>query len=88
MSDKGEAKKALDALRDRHPDVYRDIVERQYDVVNFSPADVDGVDVLDLGAHVGIFTLFCLSHGARSVPWRRTPRPSGSLRPIPGRSPR
>ena len=57
----------LEGLKERHAKVYENIVENNYSDVDFDPKDVDGKDILDLGAHIGTFSLFCLMHGARSV---------------------
>jgi len=58
---------AIFKLKDRHPVVFKDIIEKQYGSMAFKPDDAKDVSVLDLGAHVGLFSMFMLSHGAKAV---------------------
>lgn len=56
-----EAMKAIDAP------LFDDIVAQGFHRVNFLPSDVKDKAVLDLGAHIGVFTALAVAHGARSV---------------------
>ena len=62
-----DVSKKLESLKERHAKIYTDIVEKNYSDMRFEPKDVCGKDILDLGAHIGVFSLFCLMHGAKSV---------------------
>ena len=51
----------------KHGVVFNDIVEMEYKRIGFLPSDVFGKKVIDIGAHVGIFSLLCQALGARSI---------------------
>lgn len=57
----------LKELQPRHPQIHKAMSENQYAEVLFKPEDVSGISVMDVGAHVGFFSLLCLSHGATCV---------------------
>lgn len=55
------------ALRQRHPHVYHEIIEQEYRVIQFKPELVRGRQVVDVGAHVGVFSLLCQACGAGGI---------------------
>jgi len=59
--------KVIGSLKDRQTVIFKDIIEKQYSSMAFTPKDAKDVSVLDLGAHVGIFSLFMVAHGAKAV---------------------
>jgi len=55
-------------LKAHDPKLYEDIVETGFFRADLKPEeDLKGKDVIDLGAHIGVFTLSAVAHGARSV---------------------
>lgn len=57
----------VSAIRHRHPHVYDEIIEQNYRVIQFEPELVKGRQVVDVGAHVGMFSLLCQACGARGI---------------------
>lgn len=69
MNLKEELSKIVDieSIKLNHYNVYEDMVEKEYRTVSFSPSDVKDAQVIDVGAHIGMFSLLCQVHGARSI---------------------
>lgn len=55
------------AMKAVDPPLFDDLIEQGFHRVNFSPSDVKGKVVVDLGAHVGVFTALAVAHGASKV---------------------
>jgi len=55
-------------LKAHDPKLYEDIVETGFFRADLKPEeDLKGKDVIDLGAHIGVFTLSAIAHGAKAV---------------------
>lgn len=50
-----------------HKKVYEDMICKEYGEIKFSPSDVNGRAVIDIGAHIGMFSLLCQVCGAKSI---------------------
>jgi FkbM family methyltransferase len=57
----------LDHLKESEPRLFAEMLENEYRVLDFSPSDAEGRIVLDVGAHVGTFSMLCWGRGAKSV---------------------
>jgi FkbM family methyltransferase len=49
------------------PPLWDDLIEQGFHRVDFKPSDVKDKVVVDLGAHVGVFTALAVAHGAARV---------------------
>lgn len=55
------------SIRHRHPHVWHEIIEEAYRIIQFEPELVKGKQVIDIGAHVGIFSILCQACGAKDI---------------------
>lgn len=57
----------LKKTKESHPNLFTEILEKEYFEIGFKPSDVENQDVIDLGAHIGMFTMLCSACKARSI---------------------
>lgn len=57
----------VDELKACDPPLYDDLIGQGFHRADFHPSDVRDKLVVDLGAHVGMFTALAVANGARSV---------------------
>jgi FkbM family methyltransferase len=57
----------LESLKIRHEHVFSEILGDNYAITGFKGEDVKDAEVIDIGAHVGMFTMLCHAHGAKSI---------------------
>jgi FkbM family methyltransferase len=57
----------IELFKTKHQSIFSDLIEQEYNIVAFSPDDVKGKTVIDIGAHVGTFSLLCQACEAANI---------------------
>ena len=57
----------VEEMRDIDPPLFDDLIEQGFHRIAFQPSDVKDRIVLDMGAHIGVFTALAVAHEAKKV---------------------
>jgi len=57
----------IESIKNSYPAIFKEMIEERYNIIGFSSQDVKDAQVIDIGAHIGTFSLLCQVCGAKSI---------------------